>query len=195
MEKRLDCKDVGLDCDYMVCTLSGEEVIRTMGGHMQVFHGMKQFSKGFYKKAGAAIREGICGLPKDRPGACASFKQNSRREAAMTLDYRERCLRRNGSDFCQDLMIIGDQILENWRRKKGHSVDGEDVTDILAASPEVFVVGMGYAGFMEVSDSLLVTLKNHNIQLIAGKTPEAVKAFNQVHSKGKRVAGAFHLTC
>jgi hypothetical protein len=52
----------------MVCTLSGEEVIRKMAGHIQVFHGMKKFSKGFYKKAGVAIREGICGLPKDCPG-------------------------------------------------------------------------------------------------------------------------------
>jgi hypothetical protein len=70
-----------------------------------------------------------------------------------------------------------------------------DVTDILAAHPEALVVGTGYAGFMEVSNSLRSALKNQNIQLIASKTDEAVRAFNRLHSEGKRVAGAFHLTC
>jgi hypothetical protein len=48
---------------------------------------------------------------------------------------------------------------------------------------------------MEVSNSLRSALKNQNIQLIAGKTDEAVNAFNRLHSEGRRVAGAFHLTC
>jgi len=113
----------------------------------------------------------------------------------MTLQYQERCVRRKGANFCRDLKIIGDQVLENWWRKEGHRVDVGDVTDILATSPEVLVVGTGYAGFMEVSKSLHSTLKNRNIQLIAEKTPEAVKTFNQLHSEGKRVAAAFHLTC
>ena len=103
---------------------------------------------------------------------------DSRVEAMMVLQYQERCLRRNGAHFCQDLKIIGDQIIEKWWRKEGHRVDVRDLTDILAASPEVLVVGMGYAGFMEVSNSLRSALKNRNIQLIAEKTPEAVKTFN-----------------
>jgi hypothetical protein len=91
--------------------------------------------------------------------------------------------------------IIGDDVFENWWRRAGHNVDVEDVTDIMAASPEVFVIGIGYAGFMEVSNALRSALKRRNIQLIAEKTPKAVKRFNQLHSEGKRVAGAFHLTC
>jgi hypothetical protein len=113
----------------------------------------------------------------------------------MTIRYEERCIRRNGSLFCQDLKIIGEKIVGNWWRKEGHRLDLADVTDILTASPEVFVVGMGYAGLMEVSNSLRSALKNHKVRLIADKTPEAVKTFNQLHSKGRRVAGAFHLTC
>lgn len=109
--------------------------------------------------------------------------------------YQEGCINGNSLKFCRDLKIIGEKIIENWWRKQGHRVDAGDVTDILAVSPKILVVGMGYAGFMEVSDSLCFTLKNHNIQLIAEKTPEAVKKFNQLHSQGKRVAAAFHLTC
>jgi len=74
-------------------------------------------------------------------------------------------------------------------------VDTGDITDIVAEGPEVLVVGTGYAGFMEVSKSLHSALKKRNIRLISGKTQDAVKTFNQLHSEGKRVAGAFHLTC
>ena len=113
----------------------------------------------------------------------------------MVLQYQERCMNEDGLRLCRDLKIVGDKIVENWRRKEGHRVDTGDITDIVAEGPEVLVVGTGYAGFMEVSKSLHSALKKRNIRLIAGKTQEAVKTFNQLHSEGKRVAGAFHLTC
>jgi hypothetical protein len=113
----------------------------------------------------------------------------------MTLQYEERCIRGDSLNYCKDLKVIGDKIVENWWRREGHRVDVGDVTDILAATPEVFIVGTGYAGFMEVSKPLHSTLNNCNIKLIAQETPQAVKTFNDLHSKGKRVAGAFHLTC
>ena len=113
----------------------------------------------------------------------------------MVLQYQERCMNGNGLRLCRDLKIVGDKIVENWWRKEGHRVDIGDITDILAENPEVLVIGTGYAGFMEISKSLHSALKKRNIQLISGKTQKAVKTFNQLHSGGKRVAGAFHLTC
>jgi len=71
MEKRLDCRDIGVDCDYRACTPTQEEAIRKVGEHIQVFHGMNEFSKEFYEKARAAIHEGSCELPEDCPrGVC-----------------------------------------------------------------------------------------------------------------------------
>ncbi len=113
----------------------------------------------------------------------------------MMLRYEERCIKENSMSLCRDLKIIKGRIVENWWREEGHRVDTGDVEDILAASPEVLVVGTGYAGFMEVSDSLHLVLKNRNIRLIAEKTPHAVKTFNELRSRGKSVAAAFHLTC
>ena len=113
----------------------------------------------------------------------------------MPLRYEERCISGDSSSFCKDLKIIGDDIVENWWRAEGHRVDTADIADILAASPNVLVVGTGYAGFMEVSKSLHSALENRNIKLIAQKTPEAVKTYNELHSQGRRVAAAFHLTC
>ena len=69
MENRLDCRDIGIDCDYRVCTPMPGEALRKVGEHIQIFHGMKQFSKGFYKRASAAFREGSCALPKECSGS------------------------------------------------------------------------------------------------------------------------------
>jgi len=62
-------------------------------------------------------------------------------------------------------------------------------------TPEVLIVGTGYAGFMEVSKSLHSALKDRNIKLIAQKTPQAVKTYNELHSQRRRIAAALHLAC
>jgi predicted small metal-binding protein len=69
MDKRLDNRDIGMDCDYMVCAPTQDEAVRLAGEHVQRFHGMKGFSKGFYDRSRAAIREGSCAVPKDCPGS------------------------------------------------------------------------------------------------------------------------------
>jgi hypothetical protein len=113
----------------------------------------------------------------------------------MTLQYKEKCMSADGKKYCQDLKIFGNEVYGNWWRKEGHRVDGGDLKDLLSANPDIMIIGMGYAGFMEVPASLRSALKDRNIELIAGTTPEAVKAFNSIQSKGKKIAGAFHLTC
>jgi hypothetical protein len=95
----------------------------------------------------------------------------------------------------QDLKIIGEKVIAGWWRKEGHLLQIEDVDDILAAKPEILVVGMGYPGRMQVSDSLRSALAGANIQLIAEPTRHAVANFNLLSSRGRTVAGAFHLTC
>ena len=60
MKKRLDCNDLGMDCDYFVCAQTVEEVLKEAGEHIQAAHKMKGFSKDFYNKALASIHEGKC---------------------------------------------------------------------------------------------------------------------------------------
>lgn len=60
MEKRLDCRDFGMDCDYFVCAQTVEEVLKKAGEHIQAVHKMKGFSKEFYNKALMSIHEGNC---------------------------------------------------------------------------------------------------------------------------------------
>ncbi len=114
----------------------------------------------------------------------------------MTLQYQNKCIRTDGKKYCRDLKILGSEVHTNWWRKEGHRVDKDDLQDLLSTKPDIMVIGMGYAGFMEVSDSLRKALKAKSIELIAETTPVAVEAFNIIQSGGKKkIAGAFHLTC
>jgi hypothetical protein len=56
-------------------------------------------------------------------------------------------------------------------------------------------VGTGYNGFLKVSSGVEEALKSHEITLVAQPTKEAIQTFNKLLISGKRVAGAFHLTC
>jgi len=59
-DKELYCKDVGLQCDFLACGKTEEEVLNKLGQHVLAMHGIEGFSKEFYNKARAAVREGNC---------------------------------------------------------------------------------------------------------------------------------------
>jgi predicted small metal-binding protein len=60
MSKTLDFKDIGLDCDLVLCAPTEEAVIEKAGEHIQAVHGMKGFSKEFFEKARRAIHDAEC---------------------------------------------------------------------------------------------------------------------------------------
>ena len=64
MDKKMTCKDIGLDCEYAVCARTEEEVLRKVGEHTQSIHGIEGFSKEFYDKAKAAVRDAHCEIKK-----------------------------------------------------------------------------------------------------------------------------------
>jgi predicted small metal-binding protein len=59
-DKKLCFKDMGLDCDLMVCGKTEAEVLSKASEHAQAVHGIKGFSQDLYDKARAVIREGYC---------------------------------------------------------------------------------------------------------------------------------------
>ncbi len=64
MDKKLSCKDINLDCEYVACAKTEEEVLRKVGEHIQAIHGIQGFSKEFYDKAKAAILDAHCEIKK-----------------------------------------------------------------------------------------------------------------------------------
>ena len=56
MEKRLGCRDVGADCDFVACGKTDDEVMQKVGEHARTDHNMKEIPKELYDKARSAIR-------------------------------------------------------------------------------------------------------------------------------------------
>ena len=56
MEKRLSCRDVGADCDFVACGRTEEEVFQKAAAHAKTDHNMDEIPKDLYDKARAAIR-------------------------------------------------------------------------------------------------------------------------------------------
>ena len=100
-----------------------------------------------------------------------------------------------GENHRNDLKIIDKQITENWWRKEGHALYAEDIDDILYSPVEMLVVGTGAYGGMKVTAEAAQAIAGRGIKLVAVPTKEAVSVFNTLHAEGRRVAGAFHLTC
>jgi hypothetical protein len=101
----------------------------------------------------------------------------------------------NGQTFNNDIKIVQGIPVPDWWRKSGHSVEIEDVQDVLDADPEILIIGKGQPGYMRITDSLRRHLQKNDIKLIEEPTSDAVKTFNRLLGEGKRVSGGFHVGC
>lgn len=103
----------------------------------------------------------------------------------------------DGKRFTSDVIVFPERVVDGWWRKEGHKLHIEDLRVVLNSEPklQILVVGTGYNGLLKVSPEVNETLKAHGIELIVQPTKEATQTFNKLLNSGKRVAGAFHLTC
>ncbi len=61
MDRELYCEDLGMNCEFMACGETEEEVLRKAGRHTEIVHHSEGFSEEFTERARAVIREGYCG--------------------------------------------------------------------------------------------------------------------------------------
>ena len=100
----------------------------------------------------------------------------------------------DNNKYTKDLIIFPEKINPNWRRKTGHLLSEDDITEILDYKPEVLIIGTGASGLMKVDDRVKDKLKSLGIEFIIKKTSEAVAEYNRIY-KDKKVVCALHLTC
>ena len=101
----------------------------------------------------------------------------------------------DGKVYHNDLIIFPDAIRHNWFRKQGHSVATEDLEEVIDYKPEILIIGTGAYGGMKLPSSTKKTLGKNNIKLIEGNTDQVCEIFNKYINEGKKVVGAFHLSC
>ena len=100
----------------------------------------------------------------------------------------------DGQTFRNDVLIWPGRIKGDWWRREGHFLQLDDVSEALAADPQVLVVGMGDPGRMQVDPALAAYLKELGIDLKAHPTREACRLINDLSGR-RRLAAALHLTC
>ena len=59
MDQVYRCTDTGLDCDFVICGQTKDEVLNNARDHMRDFH-KKEFPKDLFEKTREAIHEGDC---------------------------------------------------------------------------------------------------------------------------------------
>ncbi len=101
----------------------------------------------------------------------------------------------DGTPYNSDVKIVDGKVVSSWWRKSGHRLDIDDIRDILKAGPDVMVIGQGDPGLMKATETLRSHLRKKHIELIEGKTAEAVKAYNRLVKEGKKVCAGFHVGC
>jgi hypothetical protein len=99
-----------------------------------------------------------------------------------------------GKTYTSDMIIYPGKVNASWWRKQGHNLEIADLVDVLAAQPEVLVVGTGAMGLMKVPKETISHLESKGIEVHVVRTGEAVELFNKLQ-KDKIVIAAFHLTC
>ena len=100
----------------------------------------------------------------------------------------------DGVSYKNDLLIWPGKIKADWWRQESHLLQVGDLSEALAAGPEVLVVGMGQPGHLQVDLGLAAFLKEKGIDLVAVPTREACRVINSLAGK-RRLAAALHLTC
>lgn len=100
----------------------------------------------------------------------------------------------DGKTYTSDVIIYPDRVDPSWWRQEGHVLQKADLKGIVAAKPDILIVGIGNEGLMHVPEGTVSFLVSHGITVQIEKTGKAVELFNNQPSD-KRVIGAFHLTC
>ena len=100
----------------------------------------------------------------------------------------------DGRAFTQDIILLPEAIQDSWWRLEGHRLQLPDVATVLAAKPEVLIVGQGQPGKMRVDPELARYLQDLGVELIEVPTAQACTTFNDLSGQ-RRVAAALHLTC
>jgi len=100
----------------------------------------------------------------------------------------------DGKKFIKDLIIFPEKINSSWRRKIGHFLSEDDISEILDYKPGILIIGTGASGLMKVDDKVKEKLRSLGIESIIKKTSDAVAEYNRI-CKDKKVVCALHLTC
>lgn len=100
-----------------------------------------------------------------------------------------------GKVYERDLIITPTGVLSPWWRREGHLLTLDDLREAIDAPVECAVIGTGYSGAVRVLDEVVKHFESKGVEVYVADTRRAVRTYNELVKLGRRVLGAFHLTC
>jgi len=113
----------------------------------------------------------------------------------MIEDYRFGSIKIDGQEFEKDVFIDLDGKVSPWWREESHLFQKKDVESCIREKPEIIIFGTGEGGVAKLSKELKDFLENSKIELVVGKTGQAIKDYNRAKKEDKKVVAFLHLTC
>lgn len=91
-----------------------------------------------------------------------------------------------------DTIVYSDKMDTKWWIKGRSCIESCDLENVLAAEPEVVVIGLGFIMPITISDDAVNTMKSKGIEVFVEKSEKAAELYNEYTGK-KKTIGLFHL--
>ena len=110
----------------------------------------------------------------------------------MIDEYTYGCFKINGREFLGDIKIKNN-IPHYWQDMEDRKLKVRDVTELLEQKPDVFVVGTGAGGLLDVGDDVKDYIMSQKLNLntemffAIKKNTDAIKLINDSIKEGKKV--------
>lgn len=108
-------------------------------------------------------------------------------------DFRFGSIVINGRQYNADLIIYPDRVETVWWQQR-HRISPADLDKVLAARPEVAVVGTGATGLMQLTPEARRLLEENGVEVRVDLTAAACRLYNELSPRHRTVA-LLHLTC
>jgi len=121
----------------------------------------------------------------------------------MIDDYKYGCFRADGKEFLGDLKIVNNKA-KYWQDLEDRKLRFTHIKELLNENPDVFVIGTGAGGLLEVGNEISDALQNWAISKTSAanrkiyhikKNTEAIKIINQSIASGKKVCAVLAGGC
>ena len=103
----------------------------------------------------------------------------------------------DGETYTDDVIITPEKILEDyWWRDEGHYLQLQDLEQVFAKNPAIFIMGKGNSGRVKISEEVVDKMQDRDIEFKYDKTQVAVKYYNNlIAGSDEKIVAGFHLTC
>lgn len=99
----------------------------------------------------------------------------------------------DGKRYPHDVWILADGSIR--RRDRNHEFTLNEFDFLLKGKPELVIVGTGQSGCVRVDKEAAELAVKQGVRIVDDITPDSLKRYNEAADAGRRVAGAFHVTC